>query len=62
MRFTTPKLVALALAGGLTFATHVVAQEPAAQPETAPSVQQSQYTDQELDMFASSYSGNHGSA
>lgn len=55
MRFTTPKLVALALAGGLTFATHVVAKEPAAQPETAPLVQQSQYTDQELDMFASSY-------
>lgn len=55
MRFTSPTIASVFLAGSLAFSAHVVAQSPAPQPETTPSVQQNQYTDQELDMFASSY-------
>lgn len=55
MRFTAPTLASLMLAGSLAFSAQAVAQDIAPEPETAPVVQQNQYTDQELDMFASSY-------
>lgn len=55
MRFTSPALASLMLAGSLAFSAQVAAQDIAPEPETAPAVQQNQYTDQELDMFASSY-------
>lgn len=55
MRFTSPTLASLILAGSLAFTAQVAAQDIAPEPETAPAVQQNQYTDQELDMFASSY-------
>lgn len=55
MRFTAPPLASLMLAGSLAFSAQAVAQDRAPEPETAPVVQQNQYTDQELDMFASSY-------
>lgn len=55
MRFTAPTLASLMLAGSLAFSAQAVAQDIAPEPETAPVVQQNQHTDQELDMFASSY-------
>ena len=55
MRFTSPALASLMLAGSLAFSAQIAAQDIVPEPETAPAVQRNQYTDQELDMFASSY-------
>lgn len=55
MRFTTPTFASLVLAGSLAFSVHAMAQEPARQPAPAEQPRQTRYTDQELDMFASSY-------